>query len=465
MVDKEGNIGMQLKRPGVSVVIPTLNEAHNLPLVLPYLPLNWIDEVILVDGRSTDGTVEVATRLLPLVKIVLESKPGKGAAMQAGFAAAKGDIIVTLDADGSNDPREIPRMVQCLMEGADFVKGSRFAHGGGTTDMPAYRKWGNWALGTLVNILFNGGYTDLCYGFHGFWRHCLDVVNSAQADGFEVDTAIYVRLLRHRLRVQEVPSFEGYRFFGVGNLQTIPDGWRILRTIFREWWQALQDEPNQVYLGFRGHRSGWPYQAGEEQPLGLRPSNEVTLVHALMDRLLAECSVTDRLHCLLQFSLEHFCASTGSIVMLDKQGQVLESALACEGTVEALPAEALSGIIKEGLAGWVFEHRQAAMLPSTLGDSRWLRRAWEDDGLVRSAISVPLITRERAFGVLTLVHPKAGQFTQDDLVLLTSLAVCASVLANAQLAPTERTGSLAELPAVPCASKGLLEAGPGSELG
>jgi hypothetical protein len=423
---------MRLKRPVVSVVIPTLNEAHNLPLVLPYLPLNWIDEVILVDGRSTDGTVEVAKRLLPLVKVILEPRPGKGVAMQSGFAAAKGDIIITLDADGSNDPREIPRMVQCLMEGADFVKGSRFAHGGGTTDMPPYRKWGNWALGTLVNLLFNGAYTDLCYGYHAFWRHCLDVVNSAHADGFEVDTAIYVRVLRNRLRVQEVPSFEGYRFFGVGKLQTIPDGLRILNTIFHEWWQGLKEKPRQEYLGFRGHRSGGEYMPGDELPVGLRESDEVTLLHALMDQLSAQRSLTDRLHCLLQFAVEHLCASSGSIVMLDEHGQVLESALACDGGLEALPTEALSGIVKEGLAGWVVEHRQAALLPSTLGDPRWLRQAWEDEGIVRSAISVPLITRERAFGVLTLVHPKAGQFTQDDLILLTSLAVCASVLATDQ---------------------------------
>src|SRR5690349_9379027 len=161
------------KRPLVSVVIPTLNESPNLPLVLPYLPLDWIDEVILVDGRSTDNTAETAQRLLPSIHVVFEQRPGKGAAMQAGFMAAHGDIIVTMDADGSNDPREIPRLVQALLEGADFVKGSRFAPGGGTTDMPRFRKLGNRALGAAANFLFNGNYTDLCYGYHAFWRHTL----------------------------------------------------------------------------------------------------------------------------------------------------------------------------------------------------------------------------------------------------------------------------------------------------
>jgi glycosyltransferase involved in cell wall biosynthesis len=422
---------MRLKRPVVSVVIPTLNEAHNLPLILPYLPLNWIDEVILVDGRSTDGTVEVAKRLLPLVNVILETRPGKGVAMQSGFRAAKGDIIITLDADGSNDPREIPRMVQTLLEGADFVKGSRFAHGGGTTDMPLYRKWGNRALGALVNLLFNGAYTDLCYGYHAFWRHCLDIVNSAHADGFEVDTAIYVRVLRNRLRVQEVPSFEGYRFFGVGKLQTFPDGWRVLNTILREWWQGLREKPRQEYLGFRGHRSGGDvYPQTDGSLVGLRESDEVALLNELTDQLSAQNGLTDRLHVLLQFAVKHLCASSGSIVLLDERGQVVESALACDGGLESLPAQALAGVVKEGLAGWVVEHRQAALLPSTLGDPRWLRQPWEDDGIVRSAISVPLLTRERAFGVLTLIHPKAGQFTQDDLIFLTSLAVAASGLAT-----------------------------------
>ncbi|HUG33944.1 MAG TPA: glycosyltransferase family 2 protein, partial [Anaerolineales bacterium] len=125
--------GKKDARPTVSVIIPTLNEAKNLPLVLPYLPMNWIDEVILVDGRSTDNTVEVAKQLLPSIKVMLEKRKGKGIAMRTGYESSFGDILVVLDADGSNDPREIPRYVTALLEGADFVKGSRFAPGGGTT--------------------------------------------------------------------------------------------------------------------------------------------------------------------------------------------------------------------------------------------------------------------------------------------------------------------------------------------
>lgn len=243
---------MVVQRPLVTVVIPTLNEAANLPLVLPYVPSDWVDEVILVDGLSTDGTIEVAMKLLPSIKIVLENKPGKGAALNTGYKAAIGDILIVLDADGSNDPREIPRFVTALMEGADFVKGSRFAIGGGTTDMPRYRMFGNGVFVHLVNLLFRATFTDLCYGYHAFWRYCLDTIDLADASGFEIDTAIYLNVLRERLRIIEVPSFEGYRFFGIGKLKTIPDGLRIMHTIFREWYKGLRQPSNSIYIGFRG---------------------------------------------------------------------------------------------------------------------------------------------------------------------------------------------------------------------
>ena len=126
----------------VSVVIPTLNEAGNLPHVFARLP-QGLHEVIVVDGRSVDDTVGVARRLLPDVIIVLEKRRGKGNALAAGFAACTGDVIVTLDADGSADAGEIPRFVAALCHGADFVKGSRFAQGGASSDITRLRKAGN----------------------------------------------------------------------------------------------------------------------------------------------------------------------------------------------------------------------------------------------------------------------------------------------------------------------------------
>jgi glycosyltransferase involved in cell wall biosynthesis len=217
----------------VSVVIPTLNEAANLPHVFARLP-HGLHEVVIVDGRSVDDTVAVAKALRPDVRIVLEKRPGKGIALAAGFAAAKGDIIVMLDADGSTDPAEIPRYVMPLLEGADFVKGSRFMPGGGTDDITPIRKLGNSALNGTVNVLYGTRYTDLCYGYNAFWNHCLPVLEMGDDHGFEIETVINVRIARAGLRVVEVPSVERERLFGESKLSPVRDGLRVLRTIVRE---------------------------------------------------------------------------------------------------------------------------------------------------------------------------------------------------------------------------------------
>ena len=219
-------------RHTVSVVIPAMNEAENLPYVLPRIPA-WVHEVILVDGNSTDGTVAVARQLWSNIRIVRQQGRGKGAALRSGFAAATGDIIVMLDADGSTDPAEIPIFVGALLAGADFVKGSRFLQGGGTSDMPLHRKLGNWGFAMGVRVLFGGIYSDLCYGYNAFWRRVLPCLE-LYGDGFEIETIMNVQALRSGLKVVEVPSFEAERVHGEGRLRTIPDGWRVLKTIIRE---------------------------------------------------------------------------------------------------------------------------------------------------------------------------------------------------------------------------------------
>src|SRR5580692_3957210 len=160
-------------RPRISVVIPTLNEARNLGHVFAALPPD-LHEVILVDGHSVDGTPDVARRLLPDVRVVNQTRTGKGNALACGFAAVTGDIIVMIDADGSTDPGEIPRFVTALTSGADFAKGSRFAPGAdaGSSDITPLRRLGNRMLGMVVNAIFRTRYSDLCYGYNAFWaRH------------------------------------------------------------------------------------------------------------------------------------------------------------------------------------------------------------------------------------------------------------------------------------------------------
>lgn len=218
----------------VSVVIPARNEAKNLPYVLPLIP-NWVHEVILVNDHSIDDTIEVARRMLPNVRILnTQVGCGKGAALQAGFAAVTGDIIVMMDADGSNDPREIPHFLDVLLSGAYFAVGSRFADGGGSKDITPLRRAGAGALILLTNLLFRTQLTDMFCGLNAFWKNCLDFFE-IDCDGFDVETLMILRVCKANLEIVEVPCYEYARIHGKSNFHTFEDGWRVLKMIIREW--------------------------------------------------------------------------------------------------------------------------------------------------------------------------------------------------------------------------------------
>jgi len=231
--------------PRITIVMPAKNEASNLKIVLPELPP--VHEVILVDGHSVDDTVEVARSVLPDIKIVHQTRRGKGNALACGFAAATGDIIVMFDADCSADPAEIPRFVAALVDGADFAKGSRFQHGGGSADITGMRRFGNRGLNMLANRMVHTYYTDLCYGYNAFWTDILDRLDLPSpdiaalpsstmlwGDGFEIETVINCRIAAANLAITEVPSFERSRVHGASNLNAVSDGLRVLKTIVTE---------------------------------------------------------------------------------------------------------------------------------------------------------------------------------------------------------------------------------------
>lgn len=244
--------------PRVSVVIPTLNEEMNIAWVLERLPAD-MHEVILVDGRSTDRTIEVARAVRPDLRVVLQPARGKGAALALGLAEVTGDIAVMIDADGSMDPAEISALIGALAAGADVVKGSRLAAGGGSTDLTLIRRLGNWGLTFLANRLYGRNWRELCYGYAAFWTDVLPHLGVAEISspngldrrpekqeneaargrthyghGFEIEAILFCRAAKLGMRVAEVFSFEHERHFGESNLATWRDGWRVLTAIVKE---------------------------------------------------------------------------------------------------------------------------------------------------------------------------------------------------------------------------------------
>ena len=245
-------------RPRVSVVIPTLNEARNLPRVFAALPPDTY-EIIVADGRSVDDTLAVVRELRPEARIVTQARPGRYNALVCGCTAATGDVIALINADGSTDAAEIPGFVSALLAGADFAKGTRFARGGGSEDMPRIRGFGNRMLAELVNVLYGTRYTDLS-GFIVFWQKHLSVLGldatTSPADdgrhrrgnGLEIETLISIRAATAGLSVVEVPSLERSRIYRVSNLSAVTDGLRVLRMVTYERFSASRhrDSPPPV---------------------------------------------------------------------------------------------------------------------------------------------------------------------------------------------------------------------------
>lgn len=221
------------KHESISVVIPTFKEERNIAKVIKGVKnqLNGYNyEIIVVDDvRSKDRTAQIARSLGARVMF---DNVGKGAALMKGLRSAKGDVLISMDADLSNEPKELRLLIDAIDIGYDVCTGSRFIIGGGSEDIPLIRVLGNKFFVFLVNLIFHANYTDMCYGYRSFRRGVLSRLDLSEK-GFGIEAEINIKAIKKGLRVVEVPSTEKRRAAGEGKLRTFYDGWIILNTILK----------------------------------------------------------------------------------------------------------------------------------------------------------------------------------------------------------------------------------------
>lgn len=219
------------KDPKITAIVFTLDEEQNLPYVLPKIP-SWVDEVLMIDGNSTDNTVRVAKELYPNIRILFQPGRGKGDAMKFGFEMATGDIIVTLDADGATDPQEMQNFIEPLINGYDFVKGTRLLE---KSDW--HGRWHRWFVNKIfvimTNTLYGTKFTDLCAGYNAFWKEPVLKINFTE-NGYENEPLLYLRSLKAGLKITEVSFRDNGRYHGLTKEMALRQGWIALKTIIRE---------------------------------------------------------------------------------------------------------------------------------------------------------------------------------------------------------------------------------------
>lgn len=224
-----------MQDPVVSVIIPAFNEERTIGNVISDV-LSVMDnlklpyEIIVVDDGSKDNTAQIATRYKATV-LFNERNMGKGYSLRKAFRHAQGSIVVTIDSDGSHQPKEIPDLVRPLLNGFDIVAGSRFlARKGKFTS--SLRLLGNFLFNVTIMVLTGKRVTDSQTGFRAFKKELLQKIN-LESCGYEIETEMTVKGLKNGFVFKEIPISCIKRKHNISKLKILSDGSKILSTILK----------------------------------------------------------------------------------------------------------------------------------------------------------------------------------------------------------------------------------------
>ena len=220
-----------------TLAILALNEIEGIQVVVPQIRREWVDEIIVVDGGSTDGTIEWCES--QGLRVLRQRRRGYGAGMREVMEVATGDVVIEFMADGNCDPAAIPRLVKKMSEGYDLVVGSRYTQGARSFDDTPMTRLGNWGFTRMINILFGGSFTDAMMGYRAY-RIAAFRTMEVDEDGLTFPTQGSIQFTKYGYKVAEVGASEPKRIGGVRKAHNFYTGWALLRMIAREYFRPVR---------------------------------------------------------------------------------------------------------------------------------------------------------------------------------------------------------------------------------
>lgn len=216
------------------LIILTLNEIEAVTALFDKIPMDATDACLVIDGGSTDGTIEFfKERQIP---VVIQDKRGRGEAFRLAFRKSDADFLIFYSPDGNENPEDIVKLNEKMKQGFDMVIASRFLPEGANEEddlLFPWRKWANQAFTLCANILWRGKLTDSINGYRAIRKDAFKRLNP-DGPGFVIEYQLSIRAMKLKLKLAELPTCEGQRIGGESGAKSIPTGLLFIRFLLRE---------------------------------------------------------------------------------------------------------------------------------------------------------------------------------------------------------------------------------------
>ena len=225
---------MSKKKAKATLIILTRNEISGMKALIKKIPFNKVDDVFVIDYKSTDGTKEFVRK--NKIKLINQIKPGRGEAFRLGVKQSKGSHLIFFSPDGNENPKDIPRLLKLLSDGYDLVIASRFMPNSRNEEddqLLKFRAWANQSFTFIINLLWNGKLTDSINGYRAITKKAFKKLK-LDAPGYVIEYQMSIRSLKNNLKITEIPTIEGNRIGGESGSKAIPTGILFLKYLLRE---------------------------------------------------------------------------------------------------------------------------------------------------------------------------------------------------------------------------------------